>query len=111
MKKLKRKYAVITAVLTALSAGAAYLITGKWQSAAWSGGIVLAVMVIIALLVFSLVQKGIDLAVDTAGSWLKKGIVWLIHRRAEKAAEEDGSGDQAPPDGTAQDEEEPPSKE
>ncbi|MBR2780285.1 MAG: hypothetical protein IKD81_02585 [Eubacteriaceae bacterium] len=86
MKKIKRKYITISAVLTAASAGIAYLISGRWQAAAWSGGIVLTVMIVIALLVGALIQKGVDLAVDTAGNWLKKGLVRLLAKRAEKAA-------------------------
>lgn len=90
MKKIKRKYITVSAVLTALSAGAAYLISGRWQSAAWTGGIVLSVMILIALLVGALIQKGVDLAVDTAGSWLKKGLVWILMKRAEKTAAASG---------------------
>ncbi|MCR4893289.1 MAG: hypothetical protein K5911_00970 [Eubacteriales bacterium] len=88
MKKIKRKYITVSAVLTAVSAGIAYLISGRWQAAAWSGGIVLTVMIVIALLVGALIQKGVDLAVDTAGNWLKKALVRLLAKRAEKAAAE-----------------------
>ena len=84
MKKIKRKYITVSAVLTAASAGIAYLISGRWQAAAWSGGIVLTVMIVIALLVGALIQKGVDLAVDTAGNWLKKALWYGSWRKGPK---------------------------
>ena len=81
MKKLQRKFIITAAVCTALAAGIAYLIGGRWQSAAVAAGIAVIVFLLIARAVSSLVKKGVDFAVDKAGSLLR---AFLAARAAAK---------------------------